>query len=151
MHIKHLFKQERESQFDQELNNGNAKASGNGTKGSTAFNDYFDTLQPVELVSGIKAELEKARLLTTPEAQDKVFQLERLAQILQIGFKNKLAAAEQIFKSERQRLLAIVEQMRQAPDVDTLLRTTVTEVRQHLQVDRALIYRDWGESPRLQA
>ena len=124
-----------ESQPDQP---NKSKANiGNGTENFSAFNGNFDTRKAVALVSGIKAELEKAGLLTTPEAQDKVLQLEKLAQILQIGF----AAAEQSFKSERQRLLTIVSHMRQASDIDTLLKATVTEIREHLQVDRALIYR----------
>ena len=130
-----------QSEFDQMLNNGNADSS-NGTKESAALKGNFDIRQSVALVSSIKAEFEKAGLLTTPEAQDKVLQLEKLAQILQIGFKDKLAAAaETNFKHERQRLFAIVGKMRQAVDIDIFLRATVTEIRQHLQVDRALIYR----------
>ncbi len=131
-----------ESQSNQMLNNGNANASSNGSGNSTAINGIFDIRQDVALVRGIKVELEKAGLLTTAENHNQVLQLEKLAQILQIAFKDKLAAtAEASCKNERQRLLAILAQMRQAPDIETLFRTTVTEVRKHLQVDRALIYR----------
>lgn len=124
---------------EQMLNQG-TNANGDATGNSSAFNENFDISKDVALVSSIKAKLERAGLLTTAKDQDKVFQLERLAEILQIGLKDKLAAAEASFNNERQRSLAIVGQMRQAPDVDTLFRATVTEVRQHLQVDRALIY-----------
>lgn len=127
-----------ESQFEQVPNNGNANHHGNGAEGSAAFNGNLD----VALVSGIKAELEKAGLLTTSQDQDKALQLEKLAQIIQKSFKDKLAdACEASFKSERQRLLAIVDQMRTSPNDDTLFTATVTSVRKHLQVDRALIYR----------
>lgn len=136
-----------ESQYDQMRNNGKANASSNGTGGSTAFNGNFDIRQDVALVSAIKEELEKAGLLTTPKHQDKVLQLEKLAQILHICFKDKLVAAvEASFNSERQRLLEIVGQMRQAPNIDTLFTATVTSVRKHLQVDRAVIYRFQDEN-----
>ncbi|HEY9828930.1 MAG TPA: GAF domain-containing protein, partial [Stenomitos sp.] len=47
---------------------------------------------------------------------------------------------EQYFKHERKWLSTLANQMRQATHQDALLRMTVTEVGQHLQVDRALIY-----------
>ncbi len=44
-------------------------------------------------------------------------------------------------KSERERLFAIVHQMRQCPDPESLFETTVIEIRKALQGDRVLIYR----------
>ncbi len=141
MQIKHLFKLDRESQLEQGRNNGSVGIPANGTNSYATGNENFDGNQPAALVNGIKAELEKTGLLSNPEAHAKFSQLEQLAQILQIGFKDQLTATAQSFRSERQRLLAIVEQMRQATDNAALLRNTVTAVRQYLQVDRALIYR----------
>lgn len=137
MQIKNFFNQERESKLNQEPHHrANTPSNGNGT----TKND-FDANQPTALVGAFKAELQKEGFLNTPEAQVKFRQLEKLAELLQIGFKDQLTATSQSFKSERQRLLAIVEQMRQASDINTLLETTVAQVRQHLQVDRAIIYR----------
>ena len=140
MQIKHLFKPDREAQLDR-AHQRRSNAPGNGTTGSNAPEENFDTNQPMALVSAIKADLERSGFLNTPEAQVKFRQLEKLGQILQIGFKDQTTAAAQSFKIEREKLLAVVEQMRQASDVDTLLKTTVTQVRQQLQVERAIIYR----------
>ncbi len=139
MQIKHLFNLEREPKLNQGQHD-QTKALGNGAVG-TGARDEFDANQPMALVSAFRSELEKEGFLNTPEAQVKFRQLEKLAQLLQIGFKDQLTATSQSFKSERTRLLAIVEQMRMASDVDTLLKSTVTCVHHHLQVDRAIIYR----------
>lgn len=137
MQIKHLFKIERESKLERSLEPSRAIVL-RGTDSHTDL-ENFDTNQPMALVSAIKAELEKDGFLNTPEVQAKFQQLEKLGQILQSGFKEQ--SDGQSFKIERQKLLAIVEQIRQAPDVNTLLKTTVTQVQQYLQVDRAIIYR----------
>ncbi|MBD2163255.1 GAF domain-containing protein [Calothrix membranacea FACHB-236] len=51
-----------------------------------------------------------------------------------------LNAVSQEFKSWRQQLQSISSQLRQAPDLDTLLKVTVTQVREKILSDRALIY-----------
>ncbi|MDZ7957802.1 MAG: GAF domain-containing protein [Aulosira sp. DedQUE10] len=51
-----------------------------------------------------------------------------------------LNAISDEFKSWRQQLQSISKQIRQAPDIDTLLKVTVGEVRQKIACDRALIY-----------
>jgi methyl-accepting chemotaxis protein PixJ len=67
--------------------------------------------------------------------------LEKLAQNLPTELKPHLSmATEQQLKHERQWLSTLANQMRQSTAQDALLRLTVTEVGQHLQVDRALIY-----------
>ncbi|NER47964.1 MAG: GAF domain-containing protein [Symploca sp. SIO1A3] len=48
---------------------------------------------------------------------------------------------EQHFRDERQWLFNLVSQLLQAQNTQTLLTTTVNEVRQHFQVERVLIYR----------
>ncbi len=124
---------ELESKFEQRLlNPSKINTNGNGNRNSTAFNEKFDIRQDIALVSSIKVKLEKAGLLTPVKDQDKVIQFQRLAEILQTGLQDKLAAAaEANFNNERQRLLAVVDQMRQAPDVATLFTATVAEVRKH--------------------
>ncbi|BAY23658.1 methyl-accepting chemotaxis sensory transducer with phytochrome sensor [Calothrix sp. NIES-2100] len=51
-----------------------------------------------------------------------------------------LNVIEQEYKSLRQQLKAIVNHIRQAPDIDTLLKVSVTQVREKIASDRALIY-----------
>ena len=48
---------------------------------------------------------------------------------------------EQYFKSWRQHLLATTTEMREASDLDTLLKVTVREVRERIKSARAVIYR----------
>jgi methyl-accepting chemotaxis protein PixJ len=45
------------------------------------------------------------------------------------------------FKAEREKLLGIVERLRQAPDWESLANTTVSEICKHLKADRVLVYR----------
>ncbi|MBE9050374.1 GAF domain-containing protein [Nostocales cyanobacterium LEGE 11386] len=54
---------------------------------------------------------------------------------------SELNAISQEFKIWRQQLQAITTQMRQALDVDTLLKVTVAQIREKVSCDRALIYR----------
>ncbi|MBD2775888.1 GAF domain-containing protein [Iningainema tapete] len=61
-------------------------------------------------------------------------------------FQANLAVIEQHIKHERQRLYSVVSRMRQAANIDALLIATVIEVRNLLQVDRALIYRFQSEN-----
>ncbi|MEH2420642.1 MAG: GAF domain-containing protein [Nostoc sp.] len=51
-----------------------------------------------------------------------------------------LSAIAQEFKSWRQQLQEIATQMRQAPDIDTLVKVTVEQIREKIGCDRALIY-----------
>jgi methyl-accepting chemotaxis protein PixJ len=113
-----------------------------GDKAPVGFNGTFDDPhQAFAIVTALKADLEQAGYLTKPEAQEKILQLEKWIQGLQTGLNRNLAlATEQHFKHERQWLSTLASQMRQATNQDALLRITVTEVRQHLEVDRALIY-----------
>lgn len=117
-----------------------SKSNSNNTP--TSFNGNSDRPhQALTLVNAIKADLEQAGDLAKPETHKKLLQLEKWLQSLQTGSKSHLAVAtEEQLKRARQSLLSLASQMRQAPNLDTLFNTTVTEVRQHLQVDRALIY-----------
>ncbi|MEH2181326.1 GAF domain-containing protein [Nostoc sp.] len=51
-----------------------------------------------------------------------------------------LSAIAQEFKSWRQQLQDIATQMRQVPDIDTLVKVTVEQIREKIGCDRALIY-----------
>ncbi|MBW4626025.1 MAG: GAF domain-containing protein [Brasilonema octagenarum HA4186-MV1] len=122
--------------FDSQSQNGNVKTA--------QFIGYSELHQASELVNAIKADLLGDSL--KPEAQQKVLLLEKCVQQLQTEYQTHLAVAcEQHTKQTRQKLFSIFAQMRQAENVDTLLRTTVIEVRKLLQVDRALIYRFQSE------
>jgi methyl-accepting chemotaxis protein PixJ len=126
-------------QSEQTLNspsqNGNGKIAG------------LNPHQALELVTAIKADLEQVGDSVKPEAHQKVLHLEKWVQELQTQFKANLAVAcEQNFKHERQKLFMLVSRMRQAANIDALLRSTVTDVRKVLQVDRALIFRFQSEN-----
>lgn len=125
-------------QSEQKLNppsqNGNGKIVG------------LNPHQALELVTAIKADFEQVGSVK-PEAHQKVLHLEKWVQELQTQFKaNLTVACEQNFKQERQKLFSIVSRMRQAANIDALLRSTVTEVHKVLQVDRALIFRFQSEN-----
>ena len=111
------------------------------------LNGTFDSHQALALVSAIKVDLEQAGDLAKPETHEKLFHLEKWAQSLQNGSGRHLPMAiEEQLKRNRQWLLTLAHQLRQSSNPDSLFRTTVLEVRQHLQVDRALIFRFQTES-----
>lgn len=81
------------------------------------------------------AELEQRVQQRTEELQQEVRERQRAEEALR-------QQAEQ-----RQLVMAIAQRIRQSLDLDTILNTTVAEIRQLLQVDRVLIYRfepDWS-------
>jgi signal transduction histidine kinase/DNA-binding response OmpR family regulator len=81
------------------------------------------------------AELEQRVQQRTEELQREVRERQRAEDALR-------QQAEQ-----RQLVMAIAQRIRQSLDLDTILNTTVAEIRQLLQVDRVLIYRfepDWS-------
>jgi methyl-accepting chemotaxis protein PixJ len=119
-----------------------SKSKSYGNRPPNGVNGTFDQHQALELVTAIKADLEQAGHLVKPEAQEKFQTLQEWVQGLPKGFNRQLAAAtERHFKDERQWLSLVINRIQQAADLEALLITTVTEVRQRLQVDRALIYR----------
>jgi signal transduction histidine kinase/DNA-binding response OmpR family regulator len=81
------------------------------------------------------AELEQRVQQRTQELQREIGERQRAEELLR-------QQAEQ-----RQLVTAIAQRIRQSLDLDTILNTTVAEIRQLLQVDRVLIYRfepDWS-------
>ena len=137
-----LIIQESEPILEPHSHPDQAVSSSPSDRETAEFKNSVDNPYPIlTLVSAIKADLEQARYLNKPELHEKILHLEKWAQGLQKGFKTNLAIAnEQHFKRERQWLLNLVSQMRQAANLDALFKTTLTEIRQHLRVDRALIY-----------
>jgi methyl-accepting chemotaxis protein PixJ len=141
MQFNHIFKPEQVFPEQRRLKyRGSTIVLPPGGNTQPASNTDEDA-QPTALVDGMKAELEKAGLLNSPEAKAKFLQLEQLAQMLQLGMKDQTAAIANSFKSERQRLLTIASTMRQAAAEEELLSATVQQACQYLQADRVLIYR----------
>lgn len=118
-----------------------SKNQSKGNEVANGSNGNFEPQQALAVVNALKADLKQAGL-AKPEIQEKVLQLEKWAQGLPSGSNGDkpAIATEEHRKRERQWLLALNSQMRSAKNLDTLFKTTLTEVRQHLQVDRALIY-----------
>ncbi|WP_272819077.1 GAF domain-containing protein [Scytonema hofmannii] len=115
-------------------------SNGNGEKSQVKGD--FDLQKALGLVTAIKIDLQQEGHSVKPEARDKILQLEKCVQELQTQFEIDLAiATEQHSKQERQQLWGILNQMHQTTSVDILSRTTATEIRKLLQVDRGLIYR----------
>jgi methyl-accepting chemotaxis protein PixJ len=133
--------------FQQMEQNLNSQASfeetqiyNNGDGEKKQIKENFVLHKAFDLVTAIKTDLQQENSIK-PEANDKILQLEKWVQELQTQFDIDLAiATEQQSKQERQRLWELRNQIHQTTTVDTLLRTTVTEIRKFLQVDRALIY-----------
>ncbi|KAF3884818.1 MULTISPECIES: GAF domain-containing protein [Nostocales] len=114
----------------------------NGDGNQNQIKGDLDLHKALDLVTGIKIDLQQEGHSIKPEAREKILQLEKWVQELQTQFDTDLAiATEQNSKHERQKLSELLNQMYQTANADTLLRTTATEIRKLLQVDRALIYR----------
>src|SRR5919199_1368380 len=128
------------------LDQSHHPTNGNGDK---ALNSNFEPHQALALVTALKADLEQTQELHQPEIHEKILQLEKWVQGLQTVSKPHLPVAiDHRLKRDREWLLTLSNQMRRATDLDldVLLKITVTEVREHLQVDRALIYSFQTES-----
>ncbi|GAB1541068.1 hypothetical protein NUACC21_37380 [Scytonema sp. NUACC21] len=118
----------------------------NGDGDKAKLKENFDLHKALDLVTAVKVDLQQEGYSVKAEARDKVLQLEKWIQELQTQFQTNIAiATEEHCKHERQKLFGIFHQMRQAGNTNTLLRTTVTEIRKSLQVDRALVYRCHSE------
>jgi methyl-accepting chemotaxis protein PixJ len=97
-------------------------------------------------VSNLKSDLEKSPLWDSPEITNKISRLEQLTTAVEQKFQPVWdAAIEAKFKTEQEKLLAIASSIRQAPNWDSKLKTTVTELQQILQSDRVLVYRFQGQ------
>ncbi|NEQ24570.1 MAG: GAF domain-containing protein, partial [Microcoleus sp. SIO2G3] len=118
-----------------------AKSQSKGNEVANGSNGNSEPQQALALINALKADLKQAGL-AKPETQEKVLQLEKWAQNLSSAMNGDKSAiaTEEHRKRQRQWLSTLASQMRASTNLDTLFKTTLTEVRQHLQVDRALIY-----------
>jgi methyl-accepting chemotaxis protein PixJ len=126
-----------EPNLDHSVSKSNGDSVLTGNKGN-----FEASHSAMALITALKADLEQGGNATKPETQDKILQLEKWVQSLQ-GSKSPLnVGTEEQLKRDRQWLLTLSGHMIRAAtvDIDTLLNITVAEVRQHFQVDRALIY-----------
>jgi methyl-accepting chemotaxis protein PixJ len=125
-----------ESHLDQSL------SYSNGHQSADKFNNDFDPHEALALVTTLKTDLQKRGYLAKPETYEKLLRLEKWVQDLPKESKVDLGVdTEEYFKRERQLLLTLGSKMRQAATIEALFKATVTQVRQHLQADRVLIYR----------
>ncbi|NEP00615.1 MAG: GAF domain-containing protein [Symploca sp. SIO2E9] len=121
------------------------KANGNVTP--ILSKTDFTSEQALELITSVKADLEKTEYLSKTEVQEKFQLLEEWVENLSKGYLAKLSiTTEQNLKRERQWVSSIASQMQQAKNIDGLCATTVKEVRAYLKVERALIYRFESEN-----
>lgn len=96
-----------------------------------------------------QAEISQLNTSLEQRVQQRTAQLEATNQTLKREIADRQHAEAQLRQqAEQERLVsAIAQRIRQSLDLATILETTVAEVQQILQVDRALIYRfelDWS-------
>ncbi|MGA9379788.1 MAG: GAF domain-containing protein [Phormidium sp.] len=93
-------------------------------------------------VSSLKSDIEKTSLWDAPEVTEKMQKLESLVATVDQKFKVSWEASVQAkIKLEREKLLAIISQIRQGVDFENKVKIAVTELRQNLGCDRVLLYR----------
>ena len=89
-------------------------------------------------------ELEQSKQVLNPDAEnDSAHTISNGDRVMDESQPEMGVNIETYFQEQRQWLLAVAQRMRRASTietVDTLLETTVAEVREHFQVDRVLIY-----------
>ncbi|WP_088889122.1 hybrid sensor histidine kinase/response regulator [Leptolyngbya ohadii] len=96
-----------------------------------------------------KAEIRRFNAELEQRVQQRTAQLEAANQELQREIRERQRAEELLHQQAEQKQLvtAIAQHIRQSLDLDTILNTTVAEIRQLLHVDRVLIYQfepDWS-------
>jgi len=124
------------------LHTDQAPSKDNGNTAPVKLQGKLTPQQALELVSALKANLEREGYLVKSQADEKFRPLEEWAKNLQKGYLANLSVAtEKKFRRERQWLSTIASRIRQADHIEALCKTTVDEIRPYLKVDRALIYR----------
>jgi methyl-accepting chemotaxis protein PixJ len=123
------------------------KNQGNGNGNATAYiKAESDTstrdIQPVvAALTGLKSELKRSGLLAEPNVQNLFRQVAEFA-VNQPKSANSVTSASTAKQLRHQRALlwAIAAQMRQATDLESILKAAVSSIRDTLHVDRLLIY-----------
>jgi two-component system, cell cycle sensor histidine kinase and response regulator CckA len=101
------------------------------------------SLHDISLSKKIKQELQIAHDGLEKEVDNRTLQLSQTNVKLQLEITQRHHSEEsRLQRIERERLITLIAQrIRKSLSLDEILRTTVEEVRQFLQVDRTLIYR----------
>jgi PAS domain S-box-containing protein len=101
------------------------------------------SLHDISLSKKIKQELQNAHDGLEQEVDNRTIQLSQTNVKLQLEITQRHHSEEsRLQRIERERLVTLIAQrIRKSLSLDEILRTTVEEVRQFLQVDRTLIYR----------
>lgn len=121
--------------------NGHGNGNGNGNRYIKAEVDEprQDIQQVVTALTGLKSELKRAGLLEKPNVQNLFRQVAEFA--ASQPKRSESVASSRELRYQRKQLLAIAAQMRQATDLEMLLKVFVKVARETLQADRAIIYR----------
>jgi signal transduction histidine kinase len=101
------------------------------------------------VLQAAKAEIRNLNADLEQRVQQRTEQLEATNQALrrEIDQRQHVEAALQQQAAQKELMAGILQRIRQSLNLDTILNTTVAEVRQFLHVDRVLIYRfeaDWS-------
>jgi methyl-accepting chemotaxis protein PixJ len=120
----------------QKQGNGN----GNGHRKTEPSETGWEIQQAITALTGLKSELKRAGLLEKPNVQNLFRQVAEFA-TTQPRKADGSAASGQDLHYQRKQLSTIAAQMRQAPDLGTLLKIFVKVARETLHADRAIIYR----------
>jgi PAS domain S-box-containing protein len=101
------------------------------------------SLHDISLSKKIKQELQTAHDGLEQEVDNRTIQLSQTNVQLQLEIAQRNHSKESLQQRiEQERLITLIAQrIRKSLSLDEILRTTVEEVRQFLQVDRTLIYR----------
>ena len=124
-----------------------SKNINNNTDATEASTEKIsDISKLLKIVAGLRGQLEKVGKLEGGVVQLNFLEAEKLAKQLAVAVEKKLPtkntnSTEQLFQTVRKKLREITTLMRQAPDLDTLLATTVTEIQKTISCDRSLLYR----------
>ncbi|MDX2273299.1 MAG: GAF domain-containing protein [Cyanobacteriota bacterium] len=110
------------------------------------------TESPVEMrdwlaaLEAIRSELNRSRTLEDPELRERFHHLDLQTQRLQHQVSGVMqTAGAELFRAEREQLARLVNPMRQAPDISSLLNTCVGLIRDQLGAERVLIFRFGNE------
>ncbi len=98
--------------------------------------------QIIERATTLRTQLEGDSAVATDSVLSALVEMERLATGISASLDEQSAQRDdERFKAERDKLFAIVANIRQSLDLDTIFKTAVTETQQLLKVDRAVIYK----------
>nr|MCU0569597.1 GAF domain-containing protein [Oculatellaceae cyanobacterium Prado106] len=120
-------------------------ANGNGQRdkqSSTTLEHSREMMQVVTALSNLKSELKQAGLLQKGSIKQSFLQVtEFIATLPKPSEQNMPLGVSQLFQYQREQVMAVAEQMRQAQDFDALMKVVLMAVQQALPAERVVIYR----------